>query len=178
MLVELFAYDDSVLPPITTSSQNGLLFVFNQSIPFDYGSGVYMQIGYNGPHKKFFSTIEEYVTAFNARIDELYRFTNLAQPMYDAVQNPTKFPREKTSWKSKQLHQPQVKRTEEADQVNDNSSLHSDLTSTDTTSPEVKAVFGNMVRDKKTLPCHVFALNKECTRDNCPYSHDKSVIEV
>ena len=174
MLIDLFAYDDSVVPPISTNSQNGLIHVFNQKVPFNYAAGIYKQIGFNGANKKHFNTMDDYLILFNNKIDELYKLTNMVQPLYDAALDPTKLPHEKVPWKAKENPPtPQLKQAQE----DDNKSRCSDLTTTDTTNPEVKAIFGNK-RDRSQMPCHSFALNNECTRENCPYSHDKVIIQT
>ena len=172
MLIDLFAYDDSVIPPISTNSQNGLIHVFNEKVPFNYAAGIYMQIGFNGASKKHFNSMDDYLILFNNKIDELYKLTNMVQPLYDAILDPTRLPHEKVHWKQKQ-EAAQVKITQE----DDSKSRCSDLTTTDTTNPEVKLIFPDR-KQKSELPCHSYALNNNCTRENCPYSHDKAIIQT
>ena len=171
MLFDLLATNESTIPPISTSRENGLLNVFHYPIPFDFGSGVYNQIGYDGPKKIQFNSIHEYVQKFNERIDEFFKIANQLQPLYDAILKPDKLP----------VPRPSKVVSDEFKYVDETKSIGtkaSDLTSSFTTNPEVTAIIGNTKPlDNSQLPCHGFALKKVCTRDPCPWSHDLKIIQ-
>jgi hypothetical protein len=169
---DLFNLNELIIPPVTTNKENGLIYCFNLKIPFDYGTGIYNQIGYNGPSRVTFGSIQEYLEMFNNRIDMLYEISNSLKPMYDAINKPDKLPDAPKVFKNFK---------KEVNELCDSRSIMSEesyLTSSDTTNAEVKAIMGPMKdQDKSKLPCHSYAINKECKRINCPYSHDETICK-
>ena len=109
---------------------------------------------------------------FNNRIDMLYEISNSLKPMYDAINKPDKLPDAPKVFKNFK---------KEVNELCDSRSImseESDLTSSDTTNAEVKAIMGPMKdQDKSKFPCHSYAINKECKRINCPYSHDETICK-
>lgn len=177
MIVELLSSNKSSIPPITNNKETGLIYFFNDGIPFGFGHGVFNQIGFKSGVKQNFKTIEEYINKFNNRIDEWYDLGVDIQPMFDAIKYPEKLPEPKQN-KPKYFNKAKqaVNNLEE-----DNLSMvskASSMTSSDKTNPELYAVHPDMKGvDRSKMPCHQKAIEKDCKRPECKYSHDEEVIQ-
>lgn len=177
MLVELLSSNKSTIPPITNNKETGLIYLFNEGIPFGFGHGVFNQIGFVNGVKQNFKTIEDYVNKFIDRVDGWYNLGVDIQPMFDAVKHPDKLPTQKEN-KSKSFSKPKPAINNLEEDNLSTVSKASSITTSDKTNPEVYAVHPDMKGiDRAKLPCHQKAIEKECKRPDCKYSHDEEVIQ-
>jgi hypothetical protein len=93
-IYDLLTYNQSSIPPVTNTKNTGLIWIFNQPIPFDFGEGIYDQIAFtpDGGKRKW-SSITDYIQEVESKLEEFYKDLSQTQHFYDAIKKPTKLPR-------------------------------------------------------------------------------------
>ena len=183
MLVELLSSNKDVIPPLTNNKETGLIYLFNDNIPFGFGHGVFTQIGFRHGIKQSFKAIDEYVTIFNNKLDEWYELGVNIQPMFDAIKYPDKLPKPKVGkFQQKQISQvkPNLAVNNIDEDLSSTLSRASSITTSDNASvAEVQAMHPDMMKpiDKSKRPCYEKALERVCNRPDCKFSHDETMVQ-
>jgi len=182
MLVELLSCNADHIPPLTNNKETGLIYLFNDNIPFGFGHGVFMQIGFRHGVKEHFKTIDEYIRVFNGKLDEWYELGVNLQPMFDAIKYPDRLPKPKVS-KFQQKQSSQIKPNVAVNKIDEDlsstfSKASSITTSDNATVAELQAVHPEMKpMDKSKRPCYEKALERVCNRPDCKFSHDEAMVQ-
>jgi hypothetical protein len=163
---------------VTNKKDLGLIYAFNQQIPFGFAEGVYDQINAKDNKKKW-TTIEEYLIDFDQKVEEYYDHLNNTTSFYDAFKKPTSLPKpyeqKFSSDKNKTTNFKRSSRNinllEPPTTDSDLSSVLSCETSTTKSSININKVEG------EPKPCYTKALKGVCDKPNCRHSHDELLIE-
>ena len=182
MLVELLSSNADHIPPLTNNKEAGLIYLFNDNIPFGFGHGVFTQIGFQRGVKNHFKTIDDYINNFNSKLDEWYDLGVNLQPMFDAIKYPDKLPKPKVN-KFQHKEPNQIKPNAGINKIDEDSasviSKASSMTTSDNASnAELQALHPEMKPlDKSKRPCYEKALERVCSRPDCKFSHDEAMIQ-
>jgi hypothetical protein len=184
MLLDLFSFNSDMIPPINNLKEQGLIHQFNKKIPFGFGEGVYRQIGFANSIRKTYNTMNEFINDFNTKIDQFYECTTKVQPLFDAILDINSTPTEN---KSKQFNK--SNNNQKIMNINDNSEDELTSVSANSLSNSVKSItneeainFLSAPGVKKQpndapRPCHKKALEGICKNNDCPWSHNKDIID-
>jgi hypothetical protein len=176
MLVELLSCNADHIPPLTNNKETGLIYLFNDNIPFGLGHGVFTQIGFRKGVKEQFKSIDDYIMVFNNKLDEWYELGVHIQPMFDAIKYPDKLPKPKLSKQQNQQNKPTVAVNKiDEDTLSKASSI---TTSENASVAEVQAMHPAMNPvSKSSRPCYEMALERVCKRPDCKFSHDEVLVQ-
>ena len=186
MLVDLFSSNIDTIPPLNAIKGVGLIWQYNQGIPFGFGTGLYNQIGFTNNKKLTYSTMNEYIDLFNNKVDNLYAATNNVQPLFDAIMDPTIKPRlpkpfrDKAGYPNNNNHNFNAKRAN-VNYIDDDidSSDSSSMTSHSTGYSNDVNAFPTPPGQKilpKDRPCHKMATEGVCAKKECYWSHNVELV--
>ena len=186
MLLDLYSFNADMIPPINNLKEQGLIHQFNKKIPYGFGEGVYRQIGFTNSIRKTYNTMNDYINDFNNKIDNFYDCTTKVQPLFDAILDSTSTPTEN---KPKQFNR--NNNNQKIMNINqDNSEDELTSVSANSFSNSVKSIINDEdinllsppgIKKQPTdapRPCHKKALEGVCKNPDCPWSHNKDVIDT
>jgi hypothetical protein len=181
---DLLSYNKTSIPPVNNQKNLGLIWIFNQPIPFDFGEGIFDQIAFttDGSKRKW-SNISDYIQEVEAKLEEFYKDLSQAQHFYDAIKKPTKIPRapklfQRTMSSNNNTHSRPKNLVQELDadelsvsskattrSTSDNGSMNADLMQISDDGNKVTACYGMVFRG-------------ECKKArSCTHSHDPKIIK-
>jgi hypothetical protein len=186
---DLLSYNKSSIPPTNNTKNTGLIWIFNQPIPFDFGEGIYDQIAFtpDGGKRKW-SSITDYLQEVEMKLEEFYNDLSRTQHFYDAIKKPTKLPRPVKTFQRNTYNNPTnhnksdlyAKHKNQVQELDIDELSISSKTTTRSTS-ETNSISADLMQiseeGKKVTACYSLIFRGECKKGKiCSYSHDPKVL--
>jgi hypothetical protein len=181
---DLLSFNKASVPPTNNQKNLGLIWIFNQPIPFDFGEGIFDQIAFtpDGSKRKW-SNISDYIQEVEAKLEEFYKDLSQTQHFYDAIKKPTKIPRapklfQRTMSSNNNTHSRPKNLVQELDA--DELSVSSKATTRSTSdNGSMNADLMQISDDgNKVTACYGMVFKGECKKLRlCPHSHDPKIIK-
>ena len=186
---DLLSYNKSSIPPTNNTKNTGLIWIFNQPIPFDFGEGIYDQIAFtvDGGKRKW-STITDYLQEVESKLEEFYKDLSQTQHFYDAIKKPTKLPRPVKNFQRNSYnnntpnnHNNHSRTRNQVQELDIDELSISSRTTTKSTS-ETNSISADLMQisdeGHRVTACYSMVFKGECKKlKNCQYSHDPKIIK-
>lgn len=184
---DLLSYNKASIPPVNNQKNTGLIWIFNQAIPFDFGEGLFDQIAFaeDGTKRKW-STISSYIQEVESKLEEFYKDLAQTQYFYDAIKKPTKIPKpvknfQRTPYDNNKTngyvkHKNQVQELD-VDELSV-SSRATTKSASDGNSIQAADLMQISEDGNKITACYGIVFKGECKKQrSCTYSHDPKIIK-
>jgi hypothetical protein len=185
---DLLSYNKSSIPPTTNAKNSGLIWIFNQAIPFDFGEGIYDQVAFTADGgKRKWTTITDYMQEVEMKLEEFYNDLSRTQHFYDAIKKPTKLPRPvktfQRDWRNNgsSNHNNHSRIKNHIQELDADEISISSKTTTRSTS-ETNSISADLMQisdeGHRVTACYSMVFKGECKKmKNCQYSHDPKIIK-